>query len=46
MAKRGFDIMDFCDHVLDNGYCQNEKLDDDDPYCEIHMNMYSDEELQ
>lgn len=38
--------MRLCNHVLEKGYCQNEKLDDNDPYCEKHMAMYSDDELQ
>mgnify|MGYP006139896463 FL=1 len=38
--------MEFCYHVLGNGYCQNEKLTDDDPYCETHMNMYNKEDME
>ena len=38
--------MELCYHVLDKGYCQNEKSDDDDPYCEIHMNTYDKEDLK
>jgi len=34
-----------CTHVIENGECQKEKLDDRDPYCEEHMAMYSDDEL-
>ena len=35
-----------CNHVLGNGYCQKEKLDDNEPYCEDHMAIYDKEELE
>lgn len=38
-------MSELCTHVTENGECEKEKLDDRDPYCEEHMAMYSDDEL-
>tara|TARA_R110002167_G_scaffold357114_1_gene572488 strand:+ start:465 stop:668 length:204 start_codon:yes stop_codon:yes gene_type:complete len=42
---RALIMTELCYHVLDNGYCDIEKDDDDEPYCSKHMKLYEGYEL-
>ena len=40
-----YKLTELCYHVLDIGYCNIEKNNDEEPYCSKHMKLYSDDEF-